>query len=70
MTAKSCKGFINRIIDKFIYEMMKTVDASTADIHSRPYPNRLKPFENPDLFSSVGDHFFFWCHNTPCLLLL
>jgi hypothetical protein len=70
MAAKSCKSFINGVIDKFVHKMMESINACAADIHTRPYPNGLKTLQNPDLFGSVCNHFFFWCHNTPCLLLL
>jgi hypothetical protein len=41
--------FVNRVVDDFIDEVVKTTGTSGADVHSRAFANGLKPFENLDV---------------------
>jgi hypothetical protein len=41
--------FVNRVVDDFINEVVKTARTSGADVHSRTFANGLKPFENLDV---------------------
>jgi hypothetical protein len=45
--------FIDTVVDDFIDQVMKPVDAGAADIHRRPLPDRIKTFEDLDLVRAV-----------------
>jgi hypothetical protein len=45
---------VNTVIDDFINEMMKTIDAGAADIHRGPLPHRIEPFKDFDLIRAVA----------------
>ena len=50
---KSRKSFVNGIINNFVHKMMEPPGRSRTDIHTRPFPYRLKPFQYLNLVSSV-----------------
>jgi hypothetical protein len=43
------ESFVNRVVDDFINEVVKTTWTSGADVHTRTFANSLKPFENLDV---------------------
>ncbi len=52
--AVSGKRFVDGIVDNFVDQVVKSVDARRADVHGRALPNGLKPFENLNLVRAVG----------------
>jgi hypothetical protein len=40
------ESFVDRVVDDFINEVVKTTGTCGADVHSRAFANGLKPFEN------------------------
>ena len=50
---------VNTVVDDFVHEMMQAVDAGAADVHRRPLPHRIEPFENFDLIRTVTVGFRF-----------
>jgi hypothetical protein len=50
----TCQGFVDRIINNLINEMMQTVDACRADVHAGPFSNGLEPFEYLNAIRRIG----------------
>lgn len=51
--------FVDAVIDDFVDEVMQPVHAGAADIHGRPLPDGIEPFENFDLIRAVTIGFGF-----------
>src|SRR5918999_4341878 len=51
--AMAHKGFINRVINNFVYQMMQAAFGGIADIHPWAFSNRLKPFQDFDVIGTV-----------------
>ena len=54
--AISCKGLIDRVVNRFINKMVKTFLTNVANIHGGTFANCLKTFEN--LYVTRGITFF------------
>ena len=52
------QGFIHRVVDHLINEVMESSRPGGADIHTRSFSNRLKAFKNLDLFGAIGRLYF------------
>ena len=48
------QGFIDRVINHFINEVMQRLDVGTADVHTRPSADGLQAFKDLDIFCAVG----------------
>jgi len=46
--AKSCHGFIHRVVHHFVNQMMKPAYTGITNVHGRPTPNRLGTFQDLD----------------------
>mmetsp|Transcript_63227 Transcript_63227/g.186930 ORF Transcript_63227/g.186930 Transcript_63227/m.186930 type:complete len:316 (-) Transcript_63227:90-1037(-) len=49
----SGEGFVDAVIDDLPDEVMETVGSRGPDVHSRPLPHRLQPFQHRDLTRPV-----------------
>ena len=49
----SVKGFIDRIVDHLVNQVMKRLLIRATDIHARPTPDGFKPFQNLDIFCGI-----------------
>ena len=54
--------FVDRIVDDFVDQVVKSIDARRADVHRRALSNGLKPFQNLDLVRAVAG-FAGWLHS-------
>src|SRR5688572_9539988 len=52
--AVSGERLVDRVVYNFVDEVVKAVDSGRADIHSRPFPNRFKAFQNFNLIRAIG----------------
>ena len=50
---ETCKCLINRIINNFIYKMMKTSAGGSTNIHTGSFSDCLKPFQYLNLVCAV-----------------
>jgi hypothetical protein len=48
--------FVDRVVEDFPDQMMKSGGADAPDVHARSLANRLQPFENGDVFCGVIRH--------------
>jgi len=49
----SREGFVDRVVDHLVDEVMEASSARRADVHARPQPDRLEALENGDVFSGI-----------------
>jgi hypothetical protein len=55
---ESLHGFINRVINYFVNQMMKTIDAGGPYVHAWTFADRFQAFKNSDILSRiVGIHY-------------
>jgi hypothetical protein len=47
------EGFVDRVVDYFIDEVVKTAWAGGADVHTRALAHRFETFENLDISGFV-----------------
>src|SRR5438309_332815 len=48
LVAEAGERFVDRVVDDFVHQMVKTRRPRRADVHRRPLANRVEPFENLD----------------------
>ena len=53
MAGKSCKRFVDTVIDRFIDQMMQTPFSGVADVHTRAFPHCFQTFEHRDLGGGI-----------------
>src|SRR5579884_867899 len=46
--------FIHGIVNNFPHEVVQSLAVHAADVHRRPFANRLKTFEDSNIFRSIG----------------
>ncbi len=51
--AGSSQGFVDRVIDYFVNQVVKGFEIGSANIHTRAAANSLEPFQNLDIFCSI-----------------
>jgi len=44
--AEAGDGFVDGVVDHLVDEMMKPIDSRAADVHGRPFPDRIEAFED------------------------
>jgi len=54
MFAKPGERFVDAVVHDFVYEMVKALRPRAADVHARPFPDRLKPLEHLYLFRIIS----------------
>ena len=47
------QGLVDRVVDDLVYEVMEAGRTGRADVHTGPLTDRLKTFENGDVFGRV-----------------
>ena len=62
MVAITSEGFVNRIIDYLVNQVMKATGTGSANVHARALANGVKAFEDLDRIRAVV--FFFVSHHT------
>ena len=45
---------VHAVVDDFVDEMVQTIDARAADVHRRPLPHGIEPFQHLDLVCAVA----------------
>ncbi len=55
----AAQGFVDRVIDDLIDEMMQSHLAGRADVHRRTQPNRGQSLENGNILSRVASTLLF-----------
>ena len=45
--------FIDAVVDDLVDEMVQTIDAGTADVHGRTFPDGIQAFEHLNLVRTV-----------------
>src|SRR5262245_21358798 len=51
--AKSCQRFVDRVVDHFVDQVMKSALAGGADIHARPFADRFQSLEDLNLTRGI-----------------
>ena len=51
--AETCHGFVDTVVDHFVHQVMKASLRNVSDIHRRPFPHCLKPFQDLDAVSGI-----------------
>ena len=46
--------FIDTVVDDFVDEVMQAIDTGAADVHRRPLPHGIEPFQHLDLVCAVA----------------
>ena len=62
MVAITSEGFVNRIIDYLVNQVMKATGTGSANVHARALANGVKAFEDLNRIRAVV--FFFVSHHT------
>ena len=62
MVAITSEGFVNRVIDYLVNQVMKATWAGSTNVHARALANGVKAFEDLDRIRAVV--FFFVSHHT------
>src|SRR5262245_56100383 len=53
LVAESCEGFVDRVVDDFVHDVMQAWRARRADVHGRSFSDGLKALEDLDLVGTV-----------------
>ena len=61
LSAVSRQSFINGIVDNFVNQVVKSIQACRADIHRGALPHRLETFQNLNLLGPVISRSSFSC---------
>src|SRR6478672_3711795 len=46
---------VDAVVDHLVDEMVEAAGARRTDVHARPEPDRLEPFEDSNVLCGVGD---------------
>ncbi len=57
---EACKGFVDAVVNHFVYEVVQAFFGNVADIHRRALTDGFEPFEHLDITGAV--FLFFFCH--------
>ena len=54
VVAEACQSLIDGVVHNLKHQVMQPADVGAANVHPRPTPDRLEPFQHLDVFGSVS----------------